>query len=247
MKSQVDVPPCPTVTDGEVPDENWQSRYNEVMQDAFLQKKYCRSRRLLDKWNYIHQFLPELVCPNPNGVVVDIGPGPGEFLELCRELGYGIQGVDAATDFGGMGAPYLTLSRLMTSRNKIPVEYSGLKNWLDYHNPRIEPGSVALINSQGSIEQSCSHLMDGPSHELHHDCRQLKWQKGPELASFFLNMMKCFNRWLRPGGMVFIYANGAANTRIYRRVIEKSARQIESLKLVYREDRIHKWVKKEND
>lgn len=226
-----------------VPDGAWTACFRRVMQDEFLKQKYDRSQRLKAKWDYLHTVLPEMVdSPRRGTTVVDVGPGPGEFLEWCRHFGYAVRGVDAASGCGGMGDPYLELSRLMTRRQRIPVDYCGLTEWIARHHEILSPGSVALINSQGSIEQACSRWMDGESHEVHHDCRRLKWRVGDELSAFFREMMAAWQSWLVPGGTIFIYANGAANTRAYAKAIERAARSVGKLTLVRREKRIHKWV-----
>jgi len=236
--------PHPELLLAPVPDEAWAAGFRRLMQDAFLKQKYDRSRRLTAKWDYLHTHLPEIVdAPGQGRTVVDVGPGPGEFLEWCRHFGYEVRGVDAATGCGGMGDPYLELSQLMTRRQRIPVDYCGLTEWIANHREILAPGSVAVINSQGSIEQACSRWMDGESHERHHDCRRLKWRVGEELSAFFREMMAAWKGWLVPGGTIFIYANGAANTRAYARAIEKAARNVGGLTPVRREKRIHKWVR----
>jgi hypothetical protein len=227
-----------------VPDEQWTARFERVMQDAFLQQKYDRAQRLQAKWDYLHTYLPEIVAsPGVGATVVDVGPGPGEFLEWCRYFGYETLGVDAADGGGGMGSAYLELSRLLTRRQQIAVDYCGLAEWITRHDEIFRPQSVALVNSQGSIEQACCHLMEGQPHHEHHDSRRLKWRVGDELAAFFREMLGAWRRWLVPGGTIFIYANGAANTRAYDKAIERAARQVGGLTLVSRKRRIHKWRK----
>lgn len=226
------------------PDAEWTARFERLMQDGFLAGKYDRARRLEDKGRYLHDHLPELVSrPAPGTTVVDVGPGPGEFLEWCRYLGYEIRGVDAAAGRGGMGDAYLELSRLLTRRQQVPVDYCGLAAWIARHDEILRPQSVALVNSQGSIEQACSHLMEGSPHDQHHDCRRLRWRAGDELAAFFDEMLSAWKSWLVPGGTIFIYANGAANTRAYEKAIERAARRVGGLTLTYRRKRIHKWLK----
>ena len=228
-----------------VPEAEWSARMERLMQDEFLRTKYDRSRRLTEKWNYLHEYLPELVeSPRVGATVIDIGPGPGEFLEWCRHLGYEVRGVDAAGGQGGMGDGYLALSQLLTQRQQIPVDYCGLTGWIDRHAEVVESESVALINSQGSIEQACSHMMLGESHDKHHDCRKLKWQTGDVLRTFFCQVMSIWKSLLLPGGTIFIYANGAANTPVYAKTIERAAREVGGLELILHQKRIHKWQKK---
>lgn len=229
------------------PSLDWDLQFEKLLKSEFLKSKYNRRRRLTEKWAYLTQHLPELIdSPMPGTTVIDIGPGPGEFLECCRALGYQIQGVDAACGEGGMGNEYLQLSRLLTQRQDLGVEYCGLQDWMDQRVGGIPEESVTLINSQGSIEQACQHLMAGVPHHEHHDCRRLEWQSGPEMQTFFNGLMSTWQSWLRPGGIIMIYANGAANTEVYTRVVERAAEDAGDLQLVYRNQRIHKWMKRSN-
>lgn len=240
----------------ESPGEDWDSQYEQVMQDSFLQKKYDREVRLSEKWEYLHERLPRLTKPfaetdspedsgaiEEKGLVLDLGPGPGEFLEWCRYFGYRVQGVDAAAGENGMGNAYLSLSRLMTQRQGIPIQYCGFREFIERDDCEIEDGSVACINSQGSIEQACGHLMEGTDLHEHHDCRQMTWRSRSETEEFFVRMLQKFERWLMPGGEIIIYANGAANTKLYERAIEKAAKQAKGLQLVHHQNRLHKWSK----
>ena len=244
MEANDKMAPDQTMTLLDAPDEGWSVQYERVAQDPFVRQKYDRARRLSEKREYLNRFLPEIIDPGlPKGIVVDIGPGPGEFLELCRLLGHEVRGVDAPSGVCGMGEPYLQLSRLMTDRQRIPVEYCGLASWIERGAEVFPPQSVCLINSQGSIEQACSHLMDGTPLDMHHDCRKLRWRVGDELDEFFCRMMRVFDRWLAPGGIILIYANGAANTRAYRRSIECAAEGVGGLQLVQHRKRLLKWAK----
>ncbi len=224
---------------------DWDAQVERLLRDEFLRAKYDRCRRLAEKWAYLDEYLPEIIeSPVRGATVIDIGPGPGEFLECCRSLGYDVRGVDAAAGEGGMGDAYLELSRLLTQRQGIPVDYCGLTGWLDRGTEVFAEGSVALINSQGSIEQACSHMMAGEPHHEHHDCRRLKWRTGSELQAFFNKVMSVWKSWLLPGGIIFLYANGAENTRAYAKAIERAAQDVGDLELVLRRKRIHKWKKK---
>ena len=52
-------------------------KYNEIIKDPFIQRKYNRERRLKDKIAYVQSVATEVMNP---GYVLDLGPGPGEFL-----------------------------------------------------------------------------------------------------------------------------------------------------------------------
>ena len=62
-----------------------------------MRKCANRVKRLEDIYKYVKDLAPEIVLDKleKNSYVVDIGPGPGEFLELGRYFGYKQIGFDA--------------------------------------------------------------------------------------------------------------------------------------------------------
>ncbi len=231
-----------------LPSAEWTACHDKLQQDPYVRKKCDRAQRLPEKRAYIDTYCPEIIDAEP-GLVIDIGPGPGEFLELCSGYGHDVLGVDAVTGAGGMGDKYLEFSELMCDWLGINVRRIGLpafivedaSNWADM---------AVLINSHGSIEQCFADHMTGPPLEVHHDCRLLTWTITPELEEEFQRMFDVFRRLLRSGGHVLIYANGAANTGDYVALAESSA-ALAGLQLqdtphgcdAQGHRRIHKWQK----
>lgn len=190
-----------------VPSAAWLEEYEQMSSDPWLFRKLSREKRLADKLDYIDKRIPELVRFK-GGLVIDLGPGPGEFLEVCRHLGFDVLGVDAETGEGGMGNEYLAMSRLLCERQDVPVEYVGLRSWVE---EPFDEGPAVLINSQGSIEQMFSHRMEGPPHHLHQDCSRLSWIKDKQTEAEIQEFVNaCFER-LEPSGLLVIYANGSKN------------------------------------
>jgi len=214
----------------------WERKFNKLLTDPFLKKKYNRKRRIQEKKDYINENCSSL--KKGGKFILDIGPGPGEFLELCRKYGNKVSGIDAPPDDCEMGANYLKLSKLMTERQRLSVEYSGFNCKTGFYSE-----SVDFINSQGAIEQCFYDLLEGPPHRDTHMAGLLSWKKGPEMHKRFLEMWTEFNRILTPGGNVLIYGNGTANTDLYDKVVQKTAKDC-GFELVWRKsNRFHKWVK----
>lgn len=229
------------------PYPGWQAEFDRVTSDQYVARKYNRAERIAEKLAYIEDHCPEV--KQGGGAVLDLGPGPGEYLEICRHFGNHVAGIDAPTGDGGMGNEYLLLSELMCQRQRITVWRNGLLPIINGESPlgssgsriHLQPG-FSLINSQGSIEQCFAHRMVGTPHHVHKNCRLLAWKVDDELRAEFRQMMERFHWLLRPGGAVLIYANGAANTPEYTREIKEAA-DAAGLKLV-REDvdgRLHRW------
>lgn len=224
------------------PGPEWDERYSELMESPFLRRKYNRESRIAEHLKYIDSYLPELRDPEHRGALVDIGPGPGELLEIGRELGRDVLGIDAHTGEGGMGNEYLELSRLMTTRQKIHVDYDGLVNWMRFDNPLLN-SACGIVNSRGSIEQALSGRMVGIPHDKHQCCRKLRWKEDGKTLDLFEAVMTRIWKLLLPGGILLIHANGSACDDWYDENIQYAADQA-GLALVKRWDkRLHKWVK----
>lgn len=227
----------------------WEARRDLLVRgDDWLQRKTDRLRRLGEISEYVKTNCPEIM-KTPKGLVVDIGPGPGEFLEIARHYGHEVFGVDAETGTGGMGNKYLDLSRLMTERQRVNVEYCGFEFWLTNifthgtYEWRELASSCVLINSRGSIEQSMSAHMEGIPHHVHHDCKQLAWKDSGETRDAFGGMFAKFKRLVKPGGHVLIHANGSANDKFYDEVVCESAER-NAFKLVGGAGlTLHKWAR----
>ena len=222
-----------------IPSDKWQTEFEKVMQDPYIQKKYSRIRRLAEKQIYVTDTIPEVM--NGNGNVLDIGCGPGEFLEVCREYGNKIIGIDAPLDDCEMGNEYIRLSYLMTTRQKVPVKYIGFENILKKGKLPFKDDSFTIINSQGAIEQVFKDHLEGEPHKIHKDCNRLSWRVDNDLRDLFYHMYKEFERILLPGGLCVIYGNGAKNTSEYNALVNEIIERIDGLTIIeQREDRFHK-------
>ena len=232
------------------PGKRWERRRDELLQDSWLANKTDRLRRLREHAEYVQKYCPEITTIEPKGLVLDIGPGPGELLEIARYYGHEIFGIDAADDTtGGMGREYLEYSQLMTERQKLNVEYCNFRWWLEnvlsYGTVewRDMPASCVLINSRGSIEQAMSEYMDGVPHDVHHDCKRLAWRENGETSDAFEGMFTKLKKMLRPGCCLLIHANGCANVEYYDKLVLESAERAGLRLAMYESPTLHKWVK----
>jgi SAM-dependent methyltransferase len=239
MEAQIDIEP----ELNDEPSPEWGYRFARLLESAWLNRKIDRYRRLREMNAYIRVHCPELLLGG-DGLVVDVGPGPGEFLELARAMGFAILGIDAAKGAGGMGYEYLEACRLLTDRQKLPVLYDGFERWV-FDDHSVINGTVALINFRGSIEQAFSRHMLGEPHDQHHNCRLLRWSMSAALRE---HMQVAFNqmaRLLRPGGSILIAANGSANDEEYDSLIMAAAQLNGVLDLtMHKGATTHKWTKR---
>lgn len=218
------------------PSPEWSAEYDRLTRDEWLRRKTHRTRRLEEHASFLRRYAAELWVTT--GTVLDLGCGPGETLEIARELGHEIYGVDAPDGHGGMGHDYVKLSRLMQERQRIPVCQDGLLAFLAATPPQLV-GACLLITSRGSIEQILSEFMDGDSHEHHHECRRMTWK--PEAAPMLRAVMVSLARLLQDNGHILIHANGSKSDDWYNRTI-RAAGEHAGLKLVRHEGLLlHKW------
>jgi len=199
------------------------------MKDEYLSKKYDRARRIRDHQQYLKDLCPEIFSAQDaaNRKVIDIGPGPGELLEIARSFGYETVGYDAKLEDCEMGVPYIVLSSMMAERQKLDIRYCGFETIL----PRlpIEDASTFLINSRGSIEQVFKAHLVGVPHRVHHDAKRLAWSMSEAMENDFRNLFEEAARILVPGGYFVIHGNGTTNNDSYHQMIVQIIEQTPSL------------------
>jgi len=229
----------------EIPNKTWESKYKNLLKDDFLKNKYNRDKRIKDKISYINNYAPEL--KKSNGLIIDLGPGPGEFLEICKFYGNDVLGIDSKPGTCGMGEKYLSLSKLLTQRQKIKVLYEGVNNLLNNKLP-LEDNSVFFVNSQGSIEQIFQDFFIKESVDFHSGYRYLEWDfNNPNLIPTFTKFISEIKRILVPSGRLLIYGNGTASnegTRKYRNMLVETINKIGGFEIEFeKNDRLHKFKK----
>jgi hypothetical protein len=225
----------------ECPSEAWQTEYDALVQDPWLRRKIDRNRRLREHSEYIDEHC-EILKTDGGGCVVDVGPGPGEFLEIARALGHTILGIDAPRGDGGMGDSYLKASQLMHQRQGIECDYQGFWHWIKYLDKLINKPGLLFVNFRGSIEQCFSGHMRGIPHDKHHCSKRLSWKEERRTEIDLAYALEVIGKHLMPGGEIMIHANGAENTEYYDMVMSQT--KISGLKLVLQKDLVlHKWKK----
>jgi len=207
----------------EIPSRQWLSDYEEAASTSYMRKKYNRAARLKAKADYIEAVCPFVKNGTP-GVVFDIGPGPGEFLELCLHSGCPVMGVEPPSGEDGMGDDYWNLSRLMHHRQRLPVSYTGWQSLVGGDFPG--ENSVALFNSQGSWAQSYSNFLTGEPHHVNHDAKAQRWRFCEELAEAWAEAFIWMRSRLIDGGSIIIYDNATGTDRdqyVYQRVMQAAS------------------------
>jgi SAM-dependent methyltransferase len=239
-----------------VPSPDWQEAYDRrITTEPWLVRKTDRMRRTGEHFDYLYRYVPELlntsdalVLGGPTGkamqpgLCIDIGPGPGETLEILRHYGYDTLGIDAPDGRGGMGDGYLEISRLMTERQGLKIVACGFERWIFEEHHDIA-GRVALLNSRGSFEQTLSRYQSGEPHDEHHDCRKLRWVMTSRLQEVLAAIFTAVKRLLRPKGIFLVHCNGAANAAEFDELMTRCGMDA-GLGLVRHEPPlVQKWMK----
>lgn len=210
-----------------------------VFNSIWASSKLDMPRRHRELTEYIDRYLPELDIYGP-GTVIDIGCGPGDFLNLCREKGHFILGIDAPDGSGGMGDAYLQLCAEKCEEFQIPVIRKRALEWMSDTPPSRD--AVTVINLRGSIEQVFSGYMEGAPHDDHHDARRLRWKEDQPtedaLARFFEQASRC----IHSSGILLIHANGAQNEGWYIRTVERIAFDAGFVQEICGPPLLHKWM-----
>jgi len=211
-----------------------EAEYNELLKNEYIQRKCAnRKKRIKDIKDYIISLAPEILSEGNrnlnNLLVIDIGPGPGELLEVARNHGYNHLGYDALIEDCEMGNEYIRYSYLMSKRQNLNIEYCDFYKKIGSLN--IPEKSTALINSRGSIEQVFRSHLEGIPHKQHKDAQQLSWIIDDKLKEKLILMFEEFCKILVINGVILIHGNGAKNVDEYHQLLSEIISNIEGLNM----------------
>jgi len=225
-----------------VPSQEWQNQYDEAMRDSYVKQKYNRDKRIREKLDYIAKYCQEIRHGN-NSRVLDLGPGPGEFIEICRYYGLDAFGIDACPNQNEMGFQYGKLSQLMAVRQGLAISYDGV----DPSKKRVfdfDDFMFGFVNSQGSIEQIFQDFLEGVPHRHHKNCNLLRWKTDQNTKDALLHFIEEVARILVPKGVFLVYGNGAQNVRQYNDMFMNAVKQSQAFEVLFSKDfRFHKLRK----
>ena len=206
------------------PDGPWQAEFDRLIRGSrYLQVKYDRPRRLREKLDYIERYCPEVCLPAAErpGLVLDVGPGPGEFIEWCRHFGRAAAGIDEEDGAGGMGTAYVKLCRMMHERQALNVSYEGFRLYLEFLREQPAPLGFLLVNFQGSWCYVWRDFLDGPPLDGYDmDTRHQQWRFSDRLDWEWERAFTIMRRHLVPGGSILIWDNAVGEPSCQERFRE---------------------------
>lgn len=218
-----------TVPDLKPATREWRDAYFALLnQEPWLRNKLDRPRRLRELNKYMDRTAPELLAASQFGrfgLVVDVGPGPGDYLEIAREHGWEVLGVESSHGAGGMGDQYLAACRMMLDRQEVPCIFDGLMGFL-FQLDSLSIVGVRIINMRGSIEQCFSDFMVGTPHHVHRKANQLSWRIDERLRCALKLMLVSFRDSLCLKGSLVIHANGARNSAEWADIMRELSEEV---------------------
>ena len=182
--------------------------------DPYLAGKYNRARRWREKSDYIDRYIPELKAGGFR--VLDIGPGPGEFLELCQDYGNEAIGIDSVEP-NVMGDAYDALSRACHKAQGLDVSYIGLSGFLT-----TDWEGFDCINLQGSLEIAMTPYLRGDGFGEHKRTGSMVLDLDPA-AAFLYRAIQGIRKKLNPNGSILLYCNALKNQIDYAGLLENAA------------------------
>jgi SAM-dependent methyltransferase len=187
-----------------------QAEYNELMKSELLAKKVERVERIRGKQQYIENYLPEI--KKGGKAVLDIGPGPGEFLELARYYGCAIVGVDNCSDpmiKGDTLRLYQRFCKLNHARQLLWVIHEDFNKIVERGFKSLSLPAFDIVNCQHAINLIFSGNFYGSIENGD------SWIFDDTLAALFDSLFCFFADAVLPGGAVMIAALNAANKSEY--------------------------------
>jgi hypothetical protein len=214
------------------PRTDWLADWEACANDPYVMSKLRRRDRIRELMNFINSYIPELKGEDKDinnmtdaevdaleitktqKLVIDIGVGFCEFLEISRAYGMEIRGIDApAPDKNGMGVNYHTASKLMAERQEIPVSYDGFDNWIKDGFP-IGSDTVGIYHSCGSLDFVLREFCEGePGQDFANDSKLLSFVFDKKSEDFLKKMFSEIERTLIKDGIFAIHMNPVKNQK----------------------------------
>ncbi len=227
-----------------VPNSTWQQEYNLLTSDPYVKKKYNRTNNINRFNHWVSNYLPEVKTGGK--VVMDIGPGFGEFLEICRSYGNEVSGIDASMDvISVMGNEYMRCAKLMTERQKLDVLYYGFDKLIEEGGIKYPDNHIDIINSVGCFEMMFKKFHIGEDLNKHRNTSLVSINPTDECKEYLLKIFREMYRVLKINGCFIIYFNTIKNMKEFSDFMVSSVNNnVGGLKLVKAENNlIFKFVK----
>ncbi len=236
-----------------------EATYNEIIKSPKFSVKFDRDKRINEKLQYISSYMPEI---SKGGYkILDIGTGPGEFLEVLRNYnctGIGINPPDnhrwseiRDTELANYHEEsiikYNTFSKINIFRQKLDVLSIDMFSCFTNGNKELEKMKFNIINCQDAINlilikyYDLNYAID--NYKNHHIFG--KWILSEEFYSCLKLMIKFFDKILLPGGAIMLVALISSNDQEYSQKLIHTAKELGYNIEISKDYHIHKFRKTE--
>jgi cyclopropane fatty-acyl-phospholipid synthase-like methyltransferase len=198
----------------------FEAEYRELMSNAWLVNKINRGERIKEKQRYIERFLPKIKAGGLN--IIDIGTGPGEFLEVAQHYGCSAIGFDNCRRPISSVDTFFSYNRFSIinhKRQKLNVVYTDFNDVMTHDHGKFVDKKYDIINCQHALNLIFeTHFVPKVTNDGH-------WILTEELSATFDKLFSFFRSILVPGGAVMIAALCATNKDEYSRRIKAAAQR----------------------
>ncbi len=218
--------------------EEYESIYKELIKDPWIQNKVERNKRMEEKLRYVSKYIPEVM--NGGYKVLDIGTGPGEFLEVirsfnCQAVGinppenhrwYDILESDLTKIHEDRIKKYNVFSKINILRQKLDALTFDMYDCIMNGNKELEKMKFNIINCQDAI-----NLILIKHYDLNFTIDNYKnkntfgkWIINDDFNNCINKIISFFDRILMPNGAIVIVALASSNDKKYSKTITNVAR-----------------------
>jgi hypothetical protein len=217
--------------------EQFKDTYKELITNPHVQFKMERNRRIDEKLRYVTKYLPEVMSGGLS--VLDLGTGPGEFLEVVRSFNCKGIGINPPENHRWLNLSdsvlskyhedrilkYNEFSKINISRQLLEVKTFDVFNCIMNENKELENMKFNIINCQDAI-----NLILIKHYEVHSEIDNYKnkrifgnWIINDDFYNCLNKMIDFFDKLLMPNGSILISALASTNDKKYSRTIINSA------------------------
>jgi hypothetical protein len=194
--------------------------YSEIMKDTWLSKKVKRVFRIEEKQRYIQKFIPEV--QNGGFKILDIGTGPGEFLEVLKFYNNTAIGLDNCIVYKEF--IYYKFAQINHRRQQLNVIYDDMAQVLKRGHFNLNDKKFNIINCQHAIN-FIAGCFDFKVDLLGKYKNQGYWIFGEMFTKFFNDYFYWCRKHLQDKGIVVIAALTAQNSKEYAERLELIAKE----------------------
>jgi hypothetical protein len=237
--------------------KDYEVLYNEIMKDERFSDKMDRTKRLDEKFSYVTSYLPEVI--NGGYKVLDIGTGPGEFLEVLRNFhceGIGTNPPENHRWYNNLEPElakiqeervqkYINFSKINIHRQKLEVKTIEMYDCFINGNRELEKMKFNIINCQDAINLILIKCYDLNFSIDHYKNEHVfgKWIIDDHFYHCVESMMGFMDKILLPDGAIVMVALTSSNDNKYSKALINMGKKLGYKIEICKNNNVHKFIK----